>query len=87
MEKTKTNHADLSGLIDQLPPIIARNQVSKFLGGLISTGYLQNLDWLGIGPRRIRCGKKIGYLREDLIRFLESRSTIIEPGPSEPVEE
>ena len=58
-----------------LPPIIARHDIEKYLGGIISRGYLQNLDSEGKGPKRIRIGKKVGYLRSDLIVWLESRSS------------
>jgi hypothetical protein len=65
---------DLSTLSQQLPPIIARNKIDRYLGGLISRGYLENLDSQGKGPRRIRLGRRVGYLREDLIAWLQSRS-------------
>ena len=58
-----------------LPPIIARNKISYFLGGLLSKGYMQNLDSEGKGPKRIKIGKRCGYVREDLIEWLKSRMT------------
>ena len=76
----KESPTDLSTLSDHLPPIIARNKIDRYLGGLISRGYLENLDSQGKGPRRIRLGRRVGYLREDLISWLESRS-LIEGGP------
>lgn len=72
--------SDLSTLANQLPPVIARNKIDHYLGGLISKGYLENLDSQGIGPRRIRLGRRVGYLRSDLIAWLEERSKI-EGGP------
>ncbi|MBI5518604.1 MAG: hypothetical protein HY916_00945 [Desulfovibrio sp.] len=56
-----------------LPPIIARTEVPKLTGGLISAGRLANLDCLGQGPRRITLGRKVGYLRADFITWLRSR--------------
>ena len=76
-------NTDLSTLRDKLPPVVSRSQIDRYLGGLISCGYLQNLDSEGKGPRRIRLGRKIGYLREDLIAWLEERCEVIEPNASE----
>ena len=78
---TQTNSPDLTTLTKQLPPIIARNKIDRYLGGLISRGYLQNLDSAGKGPRRIKLGRRVGYMREDLISWLQERSSI-EGGPT-----
>jgi len=64
----------LEGLKNSLPPLVARHDIDKYLGGVVSRGYLQNLDSLGKGPRRIKIGKKVGYLREDLVDWLISRT-------------
>ena len=58
-----------------LPPVIARCDIERHLGGIVSRGYLQNLDSEGRGPTRIRIGKKVGYLREDLISWLMARAS------------
>jgi hypothetical protein len=73
--------ADLDKLRETLPPVIARNKISYYLGGLFSSGYLQNLDSEGKGPRRIKIGKRCGYLREDLIEWLKSRSRMTDDKP------
>lgn len=65
---------DLSTLAGQLPPVVALNKIDRYWGGLISKGYLANRDSQGLGPRRIRLGGRIGYLREDLIAWLEGRA-------------
>lgn len=57
-----------------LPPVIARTEVPRLLGGLISAGRLANLDSEGKGPRRITLGRKVGYLRSDFIQWMRSRS-------------
>jgi len=64
-----------SELLHELPPLIPRCQVPKLLGGLYSAKYLANLASLGEGPPFIRIGRKIVYLREGLIAWLESRIT------------
>lgn len=63
---------NLSSLSSNLPPIIARKDINLYLGGLISSGYLANLDSQGRGPKAIRSGRRVAYLREDLILWLES---------------
>lgn len=60
----------LSLLENNLPPVIARKDITKYLGGLISRGYLANLDSQGRGPRSIKTGRRVAYLREDLIAWL-----------------
>ena len=56
------------------PEIIARVKVPSLLGGLISKGYLQNLDSAGLGPRRIVLGRRVGYAKKDLIAWLVARA-------------
>lgn len=67
---------NLNNLLQTLPPIISRNKINLFLGGLISKGTLQNLDSEGKGPRRIKIGRKVGYLREDFVAWLKERMVI-----------
>lgn len=74
----QNNTLDLSHLLRILPPIVARKDIDRYLGGIISKGYLANLDSEGLGPRRIRCGRNIGYLREDLVAWLEERTTLFD---------
>lgn len=56
-------------------PIVARTEISKFSGGLLSSRYLANLDSKGEGPPRIRIGRKVGYPVDSLIKWLESRAS------------
>ena len=65
---------NLSELASNLPPIIARDHVETLLGGVISSKRLANLDSLGEGPKRMRIGRKVAYLTEDLLGWLESRT-------------
>ena len=57
-----------------LPPILARTEVPRLTGGLISAGRLANLDSLGQGPRRITLGRKVGYTRADFIAWMRERA-------------
>lgn len=54
--------------------IVARHEVPKFTGGLLNARTLANLDSLGEGPPRGRCGRKIFYKVEDLCTWLQARS-------------
>ncbi len=63
-----------SELAASLPPIIARTEVPKLTGNLISSGHLANLDCLGQGPKNVvKCGKKVGYTRDSFIEWLRGR--------------
>jgi len=66
---------DLERLLTTLPPVVARNQIGFYLGGLLTKGHMQNLDSEGKGPKRIKIGKRCGYLREDLVAWLKERMT------------
>lgn len=64
-------YADLES---NLPLIIARSEVPRLLGGLISSGRLANLDSEGSGPPKVRLGRKIGYPRGPFVAWMRSRS-------------
>ena len=68
---------DLSDLIPKLPPVISRDHVEKLLGGIISSKTLANLDSIGKGPKRMRVGRKVAYLTEDLLDWLKQRIVIL----------
>ena len=65
---------DLSDLVPTLPPVIARDHVERLLGGIISSKSLANLDSLGVGPKRMRVGRKVAYRTEDLLEWLSNRT-------------
>lgn len=72
-----TKHADLSNLRKSWPsPFVARQEIKNFSGGIMSEKYVANLDCQGLGPPgRIKVGRKVAYPIEDLIKWLESRSS------------
>jgi len=57
------------------PPIIARNDIAAYTGGLYTAGTMQVYDSKGIGVKNlIRLkGRKIGYPKQDLIDWLLNR--------------
>jgi len=67
---------DLSFLAKKWPSnIVAREQISQFTGGVISSSYMANVDSQGAGPKgRLRIGAKVAYPIDDLIAWLEARS-------------
>lgn len=57
------------------PPVIAREEIARYTGGLYTAGTMQVYDSKGIGvknPVRLE-GRKIGYPKQDLIDWLISR--------------
>ena len=57
--------------------IIARTEIKVFTGGLITPGYIANLDSKGEGPLgRIRSGRKTGYQKRQFVQWLRERSRI-----------
>lgn len=68
-------HTDIFTELERtLPPIIARTEVPRLTGGLISAGRMANLDSEGKGPRKIKVGRKVGYTRADFIAWVRSRA-------------
>jgi hypothetical protein len=53
---------------------VAREEVDRFTGGVLTPKYMANLDSRKIGIEdRIRIGRKIVYPVDSILRFLESR--------------
>ncbi|BDQ34730.1 hypothetical protein [Pseudodesulfovibrio portus] len=63
----------LSQLVDELPPLIARTEVGRLTGGLISPRTMANLDSKKLGPSKLKFGRKVAYEREAFINFLAER--------------
>jgi len=58
--------------------IVSRTEISHFTGGIIAEKYLANLDCAGKGPKgRIRIGRKVAYPVNEVVKWLESRSSAI----------
>lgn len=66
-------HLDYWLFKKDLPPIIWRyrwNDLAEKHGLPFRKGYMQNLDSLGLGPRRFTSRGRVAYLRDDLIEWL-----------------
>lgn len=60
--------------------VVARTEVTRFTGGLLSPAYMANLDSLGQGPDRIHIGRKCCYPTTALVEWLRSRSNRADGG-------
>lgn len=62
-------------------PWVAREELKRFTGGLLSPRYAANLDSAGKGIEgRIRCGRKVLYPALEVVRFLEKRAQFVGGG-------
>ena len=69
----------LAWLLDLLPPIIARKEVRKILGGVVAPQSLCNDDNSDKGPRfRLYVGRDVVYRTPFLLEYLEERRGIRE---------
>ncbi len=58
-------------LLESLPPVIARKDANKLLGGMVSAKTLANADSLGEGPKgAYKVGKNIVYSTVGLVDWL-----------------
>ena len=79
---TKYQRPDLSALLKEMPPFVARNHPRfKELTGY-SGRTMANMDCLDqtTGIKKIMLGNTVAYERESLVAWLESRSRIISQG-------
>jgi len=76
---TKQQRPDLSALLKEMPPFVARNHPRfKELTGYSGRTFA-NMDSLKqtAGVKRIMLGNTVAYERASLIEWLESRSRIL----------
>jgi hypothetical protein len=68
---------NLAAMAENWPSaIVARDELHRFTGGLISPKTQANLDSIGEGPvDAIRIGRKVVYPVKSYIKWLESRAT------------
>lgn len=73
-------HSIFSQLAEHWPsPLVAREEVAKFSGGILNPRTLANLDALDQGPKgRIRIGRKVAYPVSELIAWMEKRSQALD---------
>lgn len=67
----------LAILADELPPVIARKDVERFLGGIVTRKTLANADARGQGPQdAYAVGRSVVYRRESLLEYLGRSFTV-----------
>ena len=64
---------DFASILPEMPCILTRKDIPRYLGSYISIRYLANLDSEKKGPIRYKIGRKVVYKKEDFIAWLESR--------------
>lgn len=75
----QTDYTTFESLARKWPSAwVARTEIARFTGGLVSEKYLANLDSQGRGPEgRFRLGRKIAYPVPCLLAWLQGRSEAI----------
>ena len=73
--RTKMEKDIFQEMVDRWPSaVVARTEMERFTGGLMSSKYIANLDSQGAGPARVVCGRKVGYPVRELVQWLRERS-------------
>ena len=68
---TEEEREFIEALLADLPPVIARKQIDKFLGGVVAAQTLANADGHGEGPEiAYRIGRSVVYKTESLLRWI-----------------
>ena len=61
----------VDNFIDKFPsPIISYDEAESLAGGFIAKKTLQNLCYQGLGPAKIRLGKRVGFRTVDFCEWL-----------------
>ena len=64
--------AIVKNLRNELPPVFARKEAGKLLGGIISPKTLANIEYLGKGPVQVRTVQRsVFYERDSFCTWLE----------------
>ena len=77
--KNAQQYPNLARLADSWPSAyVARQEIKKFSGGIITPKTLANLDCKGVGPEgRFRVGRKVVYHVDLFIKWFDGRATNI----------
>ena len=70
-ELTMDEREFVTTLTSALPPVIARKEVSRFLGGIVAPKTLANADDAGDGPEvAYKVGRSVAYRTDSLVAWL-----------------
>jgi len=68
----------ISTLVSSLPPVIARKEVARYLGGMVASQTLSNADSAGLGPEvAYRVGRTVAYKTESLVKWVVDRFGVV----------
>ena len=56
--------------------LVARTKIAEFSGGMVSCKTMANLDCQGVGPGRVKIGRRTGYPVDSLVSWLRARSDV-----------
>jgi predicted DNA-binding transcriptional regulator AlpA len=79
MQKPTPQKPNLAHLAASWPsPLVSRDNVEKFTGGIITQKTIANHDSKGTGPQgRVKIGRKVAYPVNAFIEWLESRAEVL----------
>jgi len=82
MRKSRSYTAEeqefINTLTANLPPVIARKEVGRFLGGIVARQTLSNADAVGLGPDvAYRVGRAVTYRTESLVKWVVERFGVV----------
>ncbi len=76
-DKAEHKQEFLEILAEGLPPMIARKDVERFLGGIVTRKTLANADARGEGPKiAYAVGRNVVYRRESLVEYVGDNFTV-----------
>lgn len=70
-----SKHDIFDEMVEAWPaPVVSRNDVAAFSGGLLHPRTLANADSSGHGPNRIYYGQKVAYSTKELAAWMRSKA-------------
>lgn len=73
------SQAILDKLNEKLPDFFPRRKVGEFTSGLLKSSYMCILDGEKQGPPRHYVGKRVFYIKEEFLAWLEEHMKNINP--------
>ena len=74
-----TELPDLSELAETLPVVIPAPNLAGHLGNVYTEKYFSNRRWMGKPPRSYKLGRKVVYLKGDIISWLRQEIRAFNP--------
>ena len=74
-----TNFPDFAELAEALPAMIPAQKLASHLGDVYTNKYFSNLRWMGKPPRSYKLGRKVIYLKDDIISWLKQEIRVFNP--------